>query len=179
VILYVASSLDGYLARPTGEVDWLFHDQDYGYEQFFAGISTIVLGRKTYEQLLFMGGYPYPGVESYVFSRRQTGQDENGVNFVCADPTYFISELKASPGKDIWLLGGGELIHSFMNQRLVDEYAISVHPVILGDGIPLFRGPLPHQDLVLRGVKSYDSGLLQINYTRQFPGKWVKFMVRP
>jgi dihydrofolate reductase len=167
VILFIATSIDGFIARKNGDIDWLFTDQDYGYREFFSCVDTVVMGRKTYAASLAFGEYPYPGRISYVFSRTRKGQQDDNARFVAPDPAEFIAGLKSKPGKHIWLVGGSELIQSFVQCDLIDEYVISVHPVILGSGIPLFRSPLPTQKLIYRDCTSFDTGLVQMTYSRR------------
>lgn len=163
VVLYVACSLDGYIAGPDGDIRWLFTDQDYGYADFLKRIDSIIMGRKTYDQLLDMGDFPYAGKDCYVFSRSAMGGDEN-VEFVNSPVKEFIEGLRANDGKDIWLVGGSELIHDFMLAAIVDEFIISIHPMILGQGIPLFRTGLPTYELQLVNSESFSSGLVQMSY---------------
>lgn len=167
VILFIATSLDGFIARPDGRIDWLFTDQDYGYTAFYSGVETIVMGRKTYEQARSFGDYPYPGKETYVFSRSREGQRDEHAAFIAEDAFRFIGRMKARPGRTIWLVGGADLIKDFVTQDLIDEYVISVHPLILGAGIPLFPAPLPPQRLIFRDCTSFNSGLLQVSYSRR------------
>ena len=165
VVLFIASSLDGYIARISGSVDWLFTDQDYGYTEFFEKVDTVIMGRRTYEQVLAFGDYPYKGTQGFVFSRTRGGQDEH-VTFLPGSLAGFIGELKNGEGKDIWVVGGSELIHSCMNHDLIDEFIISVHPIILGEGIPLFRTPVPMMKLSFVHIRTFDTGLVQLTYVR-------------
>ena len=184
VILYVASSLDGYIARPDGAVDWLDEvpeqgdgqedvpADDYGYGEFLAGVGVVMMGRVTYEQLLsFDVDYPYPGTEGYVFSRtRAGGQDEN-VQFVDgADIPGLISRLKASSDKNIWLVGGGQLVQEFLKLHLIDRIELFILPIILGEGIPLFPPPTPEISLSLVAIRSHGNGMAQLTYGRAFQG---------
>lgn len=164
LVLFIACSLDGYIARSGGEIDWLFHDQDYGYSEFYASIDTVLLGRRTYEQSLTFGDYPYPGTRTYVFSKELAGQRDAHASFVGGDIARFIADLKREPGKTIWLVGGSEIIHTCVVHDLIDEYLIYVHPIVLGGGIPLFRSPLPTTALTLTGTHAYDSGLVKLAY---------------
>ncbi len=169
VVLFIATSLDGYIARTSGEVDWLFTDQDYGYNDFFAGIDTVLMGRRTYEQVLSFGEYPYKGTQGFVFSRTHKKEKDKNVTFVPNDPAEFVEGLKYCTGKTIWLVGGSEVIRSVMSRDLVDEFVISVHPIILGEGIPLFRAPLQMRKLSLNKCRSFDTGLVQLSYVRNEP----------
>ena len=165
VRLFIASSLDGYIARKNGDIDWLFADQDYGYGDFVAGIDTVVMGRKTYEQILDFGEYPYQGMMGFVFSQTRSGEKDENVAFVEGDLKEFINQQRHQTGKAIWLVGGGEIIYHFLLQGLVDELILSVHPIILGDGIPLIlRDSRLETVMKLRNMTAYDSGLVQLYY---------------
>ncbi len=165
LVLYIATSLDGYIAGPSGEIDWLFADQDYGYREFFAGVDTVLMGRKTYEQALSFGEYPYQGTRGFVFSRARRTPDEN-VTFVSSDVASLVSGLKRASGKNIWLVGGGEIVAECVRHDLIDEFILFVHPIILGAGIPLFPPGLPRRPLKLVRSGSFSSGLVQISYER-------------
>jgi dihydrofolate reductase len=165
LMLFVATSLDGYIAGSSGGIDWMFTDHDYGYPEFFAGIDTVLMGRRTYELALSFGAYPYEGTEGFVFSRDEQPADGN-VAFVAADPAGFVAGLKHRDGRDIWLVGGSEIIALCLAHDLVDELIISVHPLILGQGIPLFAPGLPEREVVLTRTESFASGLVQLSYRR-------------
>lgn len=166
VVLFIASSLDGYIAKTSGDVDWLFTDQDYGYADFFANVDTILMGRRTYEQILSFGNYPYEGTQSFVFSRRcVSGQDEN-VEFISSDITNFVEQLKSKTGKDVWLVGGAEIIHACLEYDLIDKFIVSIHPIILGDGISLCHAPLSTKMLSFQSSETFNTGLVQLTYTR-------------
>ncbi len=143
VILYIATSLDGYIAKEDDSLEWLFNvegEGDNGYETFYNTVDTIIMGRKTYEQILHLeeGNFPYKNKKCYVFSRSNTPSNEN-VEFVNEDVKQFINRLKNEEGLDIWLVGGGELLTTFIDNRLVDEMIITIAPTIIGKGIPLFK----------------------------------------
>lgn len=111
VILFIASSLDGYIARTSGAVDWLFtvnDDQDYGYVDFLAGVDTILMGRRTYEQVLSFGEFPYKGIQCFVFSRTRGGERDEYVTFISGNIESFVKGLKNGTGKNIWLVGGSQ-----------------------------------------------------------------------
>ncbi len=163
--LFIACSLDGYTARPDGGIDWLFSDQDYGYREFYAGIDTVVMGRKTYDTALGFGEYPYPGTRGYVFTRAPRAPDAH-VEFVSGDVARFIAELKRASGRKIWLVGGGEIIAECLRAHLVDEYEIFVHPVLLGAGVALFPAGFPQRALRCAGTRHFETGLVQLSYTR-------------
>lgn len=170
VKLYIASSLDGYIADPDGDVDWLMNwsppdeAEDYGYDAFYASIGHLLMGRKTYEQVIAFGEWPYGGASTYVFSRSRSLPDDPNVEFVSEDPASFVDRLRATAKQDIWLVGGAGLIASFREQELIDEYILTVMPILLGDGIPLFEGKQPQTRLQLADARSYDNGVVQLYY---------------
>ena len=144
--LYIASSLDSFIADENGNIDWLFRDADYGYTEFYNSIDTILVGIKTYEQSLTFEEYSYKGKKVYVFTHNAKEQKKkknrtSDVEYVDKDIPEFVMCLIQQPfsNGDIWLLGGGEMLSLFLNAELVDEIILSVHPIILGKGIPLFK----------------------------------------
>lgn len=167
--LYIAASLDGYIASPDGGVDWLFTDQDYGYGSFYARIDTLLMGYLSYEKILSFGEYPYAGKQSYVFSRRGDRQVLPPAERVQEDPAAFVRRLKASEGGPIWLLGGGQIVHLLRTAGLIDELILAVHPLILGGGIPLFPPGEARSELQHLETLTYDSGLVQLHYQFRNP----------
>ncbi|RJP78399.1 MAG: dihydrofolate reductase [Candidatus Zixiibacteriota bacterium] len=168
IILYIASSLDGYLARPDGGLDWLpqpTEAEDYGYRDFYASIDTIIMGRKTYDLILTLGPYPYAGKTVYVLSRTRAGERDERVQFIGGDIARWAADLKAAPGKDLWLEGGGEVVREFLAARLIDRLILTVVPVLIGRGLPLFP-PGEYGDLTLRLIRTipYPDGLVQVTY---------------
>ena len=139
VILGLGISLEGYIARLDGSVDFLFMPKDYSMGPFFATIDTAILGRKTYDDALKMGGgFGDSKMKSYVFSHSQPPGERGGVTFVNESPKSFVESLRKSPGKNIWLMGGGELARDFLKDDVVDELYIGIVPVLIGEGRPLF-----------------------------------------
>lgn len=164
IILFIAASLDGYIARASGEVDWLFTDQDYGYTEFLATIDTILMGRKTYEQVLTFGEFPYLEKECYVFSNNPHFNAAPHAQTVRSDVKAFVKELRQIEGKHIWLVGGAALIQPFIELGLLDELVLSLHPIVLGNGMPLFNRANLSTPLMLIKSQPYDSGLVQLTY---------------
>ena len=139
VIYGAACSLDGYIAGPNEEVDWLHWSDDVAQisNAVFSRIDTILMGRKTYEVAVRMGLRSYPGGVNYVFSRTLQQADAPEVTVVREDAVAFVRALKQAPGTDICVIGGGELARSLMNAGLLDEIGVNIQPVVLGSGIPL------------------------------------------
>ncbi len=154
VVLGLGISLDGYIARPDGAVDFLFMPKDYSMGPFFATIDTAIMGRKTYDAALKMGGGGFGDskMKSYVFSHSQQPGERGGVTFVNAFP--------------IWLMGGGELARDFLKEDLVDELYIGVVPVLIGEGIPLFPSGFPQREFTLLENKTFSKGLIALKYAR-------------
>jgi dihydrofolate reductase len=164
VNLFIATSLDGFIADKNGGIDWLFTDQDYGYADFYASIDTTLTGYKTYEDMLGFGEFPYPGKINYVFSRHHQQADNNPVTFISTDIAGFVGQLKQEPGQDIWLVGGGQINGVLLQAGLIDELLVSIHPIILGAGRPLFAGHTGRQDFNLTASKVFETGLVQLTY---------------
>ena len=172
VIVHIATSADGYIARPDGGLDWLTSRPApkgfYGMGAFMKSIDTTVLGRKTYEVSLRMGAKFDSKGRSFVFSHHPPpAEAPSGVEFVNGAIGPFVSRLREQPGKDIWLMGGGELIASFLDERAIDEFVVSVVPVFIGDGIPLIARRHRHVPLDLVSVERFDDGLVQLRYRVQ------------
>ena len=167
IVLGLGISLDGYIARPNGGVDFLFMPKDYSMADFFASIDTAIMGRKTYEKSREMGGGSYgPSLKTYVFSRSLPPGERDGLTFVNQSLNGFVSELRKHPGKDIWLMGGGELARDFLKEDLVDELYLGVVPVLLGEGIPLFPPVFPQRNFSLTENKTFSKGLISLKYKR-------------
>lgn len=169
IILYIASSLDGFIAGRNGDISWLdayqVEGEDYGYSEFLKTIDIIVMGSKTYEQLLNFGSWPYEGVKTYIMTRRQLEQaDKAKVEFYSGDLDSFVPGIRRESHKDIWLVGGASLAQSFLKHSLIDEMVLSIIPVILGDGIPLFGRTQKELRLKLLKSGSYNNGVVQLHY---------------
>lgn len=171
VVLGLGTSLDGYIARPNGAVDFLFMPKDYSMAPFFATIDTAVMGRKTLDAALQMGGGSFSGssMATYVFSHSKPVGERDGLVFINQSPASFIRQLRKRPGKDIWLMGGGELARAFLKADLVDGLYLGIVPVLLGEGIPLFPSGFPQRDFTLLENKTYSKGLIALKYIRCRP----------
>jgi dihydrofolate reductase len=179
IIVYIATSADGYIARPDGDVEWLNRrprTADYGMREFYPSIDTILWGRKTYDWLLDY--YKKKGrkrgmfdtkVANYVFSRRPPRKAQPGVEFVSEPVKAFAERLRATPGKHIWMMGGGGLIGSFLDAGEIDEFDIHVIPNFIGEGIPLVAPRHRDVPLRLRSARKYPDGVVRLRYdvTRQ------------
>ena len=174
IIVYIATSADGYIARPDGDVEWLNRRPrtvDYGMRDFYPTIDTILWGRKTYDWLL--NYYKSRGktkglfdtkVANYVFSRKPPKRAPPGVVFVSEPVKAFAQRLRGTAGKQIWMMGGGELIASFLDAGEIDEFDIHVIPVFIGEGIPLVAPRHRDVPLRLRSSKKYPDGVVRLRY---------------
>lgn len=174
VVLYIAMSLDGYIADRWGGVGWLSgHDGagpvDDGYDDFIETVDTVVMGMRTYEQVtreLSPGLWPYQGMRGYVASG-QARQPTEDVAFIGGDIAGFVQEMKREDtGKDIWIVGGAELAGLFMAQDAIDIYEITIAPVILGGGVRLFTGEMDDIPLYLEDQRRV-GGMVMLRYTRR------------
>jgi dihydrofolate reductase len=171
VVLGLGISLDGYIARPDGAVDFLFMPRDYSMGPFFATIDTAIMGRKTYDVAVKMGGGGFGDskMKNYVFSHSQPPGERRGVTFVNESPKNFLENVRKGPGKNIWLMGGGELARDFLKDDLVDELYIGIVPILIGEGLPLFPSGFPQREFTLLENKSYSKGLIALKYARKKP----------
>jgi dihydrofolate reductase len=168
VMLNLAVSLDGYIEGPNGEYDWCFADQDYGMSDFFAGIDLIFMGRKSYELIHSTGDINAFTQVKYVFSDTLNPQEHPDVNIInSADFAGRVRAIREEFGGHIWLFGGSELISSFLEADLIDDYLLSIHPILLGGGKPLFNQLNTRVDLAHIGTETYNTGLVQVHYTRK------------
>src|SRR5215470_7025834 len=167
IVLGLGISIDGYIARVDGGVDFLFMPKDYSMAEFFASIDTAIMGRKTLDAAKKMGGAgSFGSIETYVFSRSLPPGKREGLIFVNDTPEAFVAGLRKQPGKDIWLMGGGELARDFLKADLVDELYLGVVPVLLGEGIPLFPSGFPQRNFALTENKTFSKGLIALKYKR-------------
>ncbi|HBP63570.1 MAG TPA: dihydrofolate reductase [Desulfosporosinus sp.] len=169
IILFIATSLDGYIAMENGDINWLNTvkgEGDNGFTEFYKTIDTIVMGKTTYDHVLTLAEeFPHSDRKCYVFSTSSTGNDKY-VEFVLGDVVMFTNNLQHQVGGDIWLVGGSGLLDQFIKEDLVDEYIITVAPMILGKGIPLFETDNPRLRLSLRESKQFGE-FVQLHYLRK------------
>jgi len=170
IIVYIAISADGYIARPDGDVGWLDRPRpkgNYGYGAFFKNIDTILWGRKTYAKGIEMGmktsGFG-PGIKNCVFSRDPKSSSAGAFEFVSGPIKPFARRLREQAGKDIWMMGGGEIIASFLDEGEIDEFSIHVIPVLIGEGIPLVQPRHRAIPLKLLSTRKFPDGVVHLNY---------------
>jgi dihydrofolate reductase len=163
--LFIAASLDGYIAGPGGDLAWLFHDADYGHSTFYARVDTVLMGRRTYETALSFPKWPYAGRKAIVFSRRgELAVASPDTVATGRAPCDVIAELRARDGGTLWLVGGGEVARACFDAELVDDLIVSIHPLLLGGGTPLVSPGTRRTTLALIGERRFPSGLMQLNY---------------
>lgn len=161
----VAASLDGYIAGPGGEFDWIPHDPTVDFAAIFARVDTVLLGRRSYD-LARTGPAPWaPGTRVYVFSRTLRPEDHPGVTLVGEDAEGVVAALRAEPGDgEIWLFGGGDLFRSLLAAGQVDSVEVTIVPILLGGGVPLLPPGAPRTPLALIGTHTYPSGMVTMSY---------------
>ena len=171
VKLYIAASLDGFIARKDGKLDWLEgipnpDKHDYGYHAFYDSVDTVLMGRLTYSEILgFDVDWPYGNCKSAVFSKNENLEISTpNTHLINNDVKGYVNQLRQQPGKDIWLVGGGGLLTSFLNDGLIDEMIVCITPVIIGEGIPLFPNVPKETKLELIESTSYDTGFVSMSY---------------
>ena len=169
VIVHIGTSADGYIARPDGDLEWLTSRPApkgfYGMNAFMKTIDTKVLGRKTFEMSLELGAKFGANDPAIVFSRQPPPLKlPAGVEWVSEAVGPYMDGVCAKPGKDIWLMGGGEIIASFLDAHAIDEFVVSVAPVFIGDGIPLIARRHRHTPLDLLSSEQFPDGLVQNRY---------------
>jgi dihydrofolate reductase len=162
---YAAMSLDGFIADPNGGVAWLdpYGDGDHGMATFWSEIDTLVMGRKTFEVALSFGPWPHEKTRTIVLSSRPMVDLPKGVE-VASDVVTLVKSLRASKGKDIWMMGGGVTAQSFLQMDVLDEIGLSIIPLVLGEGIPLFAPSQTTHALKLIKSKSFSNGMVQAIY---------------
>lgn len=171
VILYIASSLDGYIAKPGDDLSFLSivqeEGEDYGYAEFIKSIDTVVLGRKTYEWVMTqVPEFPHADKTSYVITKTAR-QSIGKTNFYTGPLKDLIAGLKSMNGKNIFIDGGAEIVNELLRENLIDEFIISIVPILVGDGTRLFKDDRPEQILELISVRQFNKGLAQLHYKRK------------
>jgi dihydrofolate reductase len=169
IIVYIATSADGFIARKDGGIDWLDRPRpkgSYGMGEFFNSIDTILWGRKTWHEGQTRGGGPFSRQsKNYVFTHDPPATAPKGVEFVNEPIANFARRLRAQPGKDIWIMGGGGIIASFLDAGAVDDFIIHVIPIFIGEGIPLIAPARRTIGLKLESSKAYEDGVVRLHYS--------------
>jgi dihydrofolate reductase len=170
VVLYISMSLDGYIAKRGDDLSFLSiveqAGQDYGYSDFLKTVDTVIIGRKSYDKVLSMG-FVYPHTDKKVYIITRTERPDNGpFNYYGGSLKALITELKSKHGKNIYCDGGAEIANALLKDNLIDEFIISVIPVMLGDGVSLFNNGRPGINLKLVSSTKFEKGLVQLHYTR-------------
>ncbi len=168
LILYIACSIDGYIAKPNDDISFLSvvekEGEDYGYAEFINTIDTVLVGRKTYDKVMtLVPEFPHADKECHVITRTPKESIGN-IHFYTGDLQSLVIELKSREGKNIFVDGGAQLVNELLRLQLIDEMVISYIPVMLGDGIALFQGNMNETKWKLVSVKSFDTGLVQAKY---------------
>ena len=169
IIVHIATSADGYIARPDGDLDWLTDRPApkgfYGLPKFERTVDAKILGRKTFDFSMKMGASFGARDVHYVFSRRPAPASlPPGVQFVTESIRAFVNRLRKQAGKNVWMMGGGEIIASFLDEGAIDEFVITVVPVFIGEGIPLMAPRHRDVPLKLRSAESFPDGAVQLHY---------------
>lgn len=171
VVLFIATSLDGYIADEEETLKWLLETQgdgDNGYGEFYDTVDTILMGKRTYDWIMHYekGNFPYKNKACYVFSRTFAGEKNEFVEFVNEETAGFTKKLMQQAGENIWLVGGRELLYHFLKEKLVDRFIITIAPAIIGKGIPLFSESEIYMDLNLVNVRRFNQ-FVQLEYERK------------
>jgi len=165
IILNLAVSLDGFIEGPNGEYDWCLADQDYGMTEFLSSSDAIFIGRKSYDLLMSTDPEMFGALKMYVFSDTlQPSTNPNTEIIKSADFKSKVETIRDQPGKNIWMFGGASLVSAFIEEGFITEFLLSVHPIILGSGKPLFMGSKDRIELILLGNEQFSSGLVQLRY---------------
>lgn len=171
--LYIAASFDHYIARANGDVSWLdlpeylTEGEDYGRKEFYNSIDTTIMGHTTYKIIKgFNKPFPYPDKTNFVFTQNHDLISNKDVEFITEDIASFVNRLKRQNGKDIFLVGGGQINQILLNYNLIDEIIINIIPIMLGHGVKLFHGVLKEKKLNLVESKHYTNGVLQLKYLK-------------
>ena len=170
IIYYVAASLDGYIAAADGSVEWLTPFQspegEKNYTDFYASVDALLMGRRTYEQILGFGQWPYAGKPAYIFAHNKNMAASGDVTVTNRTPAEVAIELRTKNVRRAWLVGGAQLASAFRSEGLISEYIINVIPMLLGSGVPLLTPPSPVERLRLTGTTHLPLGIVQLRYLR-------------
>ena len=166
IVLFIATSVDGFIAKEDDDLQWLLESEgegDNGYTEMYDTIDTIIMGKRTYDYVMANSdSFPYPDKKCYVFSHTEKNNTDD-VEFVNENVLSFTKQLKQQAGARIWMVGGADILDAFMKEHLIDEYIITITPNLLGNGIPLFKENNPQIDFVLVNTKQYGQ-LVQLHY---------------
>jgi dihydrofolate reductase len=168
--LYIATSLDGYIAKAHDDLSFLSivqkDGEDYGYNEFISGVDTVIMGRRTYDWVKEqVPDFPHSDKYTWIISRSKRA-DKGNITFYTGNLKMLVLKLKAEEGKQIFCDGGAEIVNELLKDDLIDEFIISIIPILVGDGIKLFKDGRPELNLELVSTKSYDTGLVQLHYKR-------------
>ncbi|WP_236690307.1 dihydrofolate reductase family protein [Guptibacillus hwajinpoensis] len=168
VSVYIATSVDGYIATENDSLDWLFRSEpegDAGYGEFYDTVDTVIMGRRTYDWVMEQveGKYPYEDKQSYIYTSRLE-ESTSDITFTSEKPSTLIDRIKKVDGGTIWLVGGGAIINEFLQNNLIDEFIISIAPALIGKGIPLFNNSKMEHNLELTDVRRYGQ-FAQLHYS--------------
>lgn len=178
--LYIAISLNGKIAKPDGSVEWLEsipnpEKNDYGYSEFYKSIDTTIQGYATYNQIIQWGiDFPYADKKNYVLTRKQGLTNTKDVAFITENHIETIKQLKEQEGKNIWLIGGGQVNTLLFNENLIDEIYVFVMPIVIPDGIELFEAIPKESHLKLINTKTYSTGTVELKYAVSYKGNDTK-----
>jgi len=168
IVYYVAASLDGYIAAADGSVEWLTPFQspegEKNYTDFYASVDALLMGRRTYEQILGFGQWPYAGKPAYVFAHNKNMAASGDVTVTNRTPAEVAIELRTKNVRRAWLVGGAQLASAFRSKHLISEYIITFMPLLLGSGVPLAMTPGPTERLTLTKTTPLPHGVLQLSY---------------
>jgi dihydrofolate reductase len=170
VILYISMSLDGYIAAQSDDLSFLKlveeGGQDYGYSEFVKTVDTVIIGRKSYDKVISLGyGYPHTDKDVYIITRTKRPK-AGSFNYYTGTLKDLVIKLKSKAGKNIYCDGGSEIVNELLSYNLIDEFIISIIPILLGKGVPLFKSGRSEIKLKLVSSSKFDKGLVQLHYNR-------------
>jgi dihydrofolate reductase len=168
VILYIATSLDGYIAKPDDDLSFLSiveqEGEDYGYTDFVHSVDTIIIGRKTYDWVLTqVPEFPHADKKIFIITRT-VRKSVGNTTFYSGNLKELVLRLKSDPGENIFIDGGAEIVNELLKEKLIDEFILSIIPIFVGSGTKLFKDGRPEQKLQLVSTKQFDKGLVQLHY---------------